>query len=351
MWAMEILGLLMSGLGWHLCWTTPMGYLVFQASRRVAALVVIAALTTAVTACSSDSGGKPAGSQSPSQSGSTADASSGVTVTGDFGATPTVTIPDTQAPATLTEKTLVQGKGAAVVAGDTLVANYVGETWANKKVFDSSFARGGPAGFVIGKGKVIPGWDKTLVGQKLGSRELLTIPPTDGYGAGGNSQAGITGTDTLVFVVDLIAVYKPDASAPGTPAGPLPAGWPKVSNTPAKEPMVISVAGVKAPTKPVSKLLVTGTGDKINPSKSLVLQLVQTDLATAKNTQVTWGQAPQVAGGSVVLRLASALSGQRIGSRAVVLLPATPATPASGSNPAQPASPAGVLVIDVVGQF
>ncbi len=324
----------------------------FHVSRRVAALmVVVAAFTTAVTACSSASRGAPSGSQSPRQSTPTAGVASGVTVTGDFGSTPTLTIPDTQAPAKLTEKTLGQGKGAAVAAGDTLVANYVGESWANKRVFDSSFSRGAPAGFVIGKGQVIPGWDKTLVGQKLGSRVLLTIPPADGYGAGGNSQAGISGTDTLVFVVDLVAVYKPDASAPGTPAGALPAGWPKVSNTPAKEPAITSLAGVKAPKKPVSKLLVKGTGDKINPSDTLVLQLVQTDLATGKNTQATWGQAPQEVSGSNVLPLASALNGQRIGSRSVVLLPATPATPASGSSPAQPARPAAVLVIDVVGQF
>jgi peptidylprolyl isomerase len=314
-------------------------------------MVVVAALTTAATACSSDPKDSSSGSQSPQQSSSTSGTASGVTVTGAFGSTPTVKIPDGQAPATLTEKTLSQGKGAAVAAGDTLVANYVGETWADKKVFDSSFSRGGPAGFVIGKGRVIPGWDKALVGQQLGSRVLLTIPPADGYGAGGNTQAGISGTDTLVFVVDLVAVYKPDASAPGTPADPLPAGWPKVSTSPAQEPTITSVAGVAAPKKPVSALLVKGTGDLIDPSKSLVLQLVQTDLATGKEAQSTWGDAPQVAGGSNVLSLASALGGERIGARALVVLPAAPATPASGSSPAKPASPAAVLVVDVVGQF
>jgi peptidylprolyl isomerase len=262
-----------------------------------------------------------------------------------------VTIPDTEAPASLTEQTLVQGKGDTVEAGDTLIANYVGETWANEKVFDSSFSRGAPAGFVIGEGKVIPGWDKKLVGQKLGSRVLLTIPPADGYGAAGNSQAGISGTDTLVFVVDLVGAYPPDASALGTPAPPLPAGWPKVSTTSAEKPTITSVAGVEAPKKPVSKLVMEGAGDKIDPTKSLVLQLVQTDLATGKKTQTTWGQAPQVVGGSDVLQIASALAGQSVGSRAVVLLPATPASPASATSPAQPASPSAVLVIDVVGQF
>ena len=57
---------------------------------------------------------------------------------------------------------------------------------------------------MIGQGKVIPGWDKGIVGQTVGSQLLLVIPPADGYGTTGNSQAGISGTDTLVFVVDIL---------------------------------------------------------------------------------------------------------------------------------------------------
>jgi peptidylprolyl isomerase len=264
-----------------------------------------------------------------------------------------VKIPGTAAPKDLTEQTLVTGTGTTVAAGDTLVANYVGETWATKpNVFDSSFSRGEPAGFVIGEGQVIPGWDKTLVGKKLGTRVLLTIPPADGYGSTGNSQAGIGGTDTLVFVVDLVATYKPDASAPGVVDSDVPAtGWPKVTNVPGKQPAITSVAGVKAPTAPASKLLVKGTGAKIVSTKTLVLQLVQTDIATGKSTQVTWGQAPQLAGAAQVVALASALAGQSIGARAVALLPAEAAVAATATAAAQPAEPAQVLVIDVVGQF
>jgi len=55
---------------------------------------------------------------------------------------------------------------------------------------------------------VITGWDKGLVGQTVGSRVMLSIPPADGYGSAGQSQAGITGKDTLVFVVDVIDAFK-----------------------------------------------------------------------------------------------------------------------------------------------
>ena len=52
---------------------------------------------------------------------------------------------------------------------------------------------------------MIPGFDEGLIGQTVGSRVVLVIPPDKGYGAEGNSQAGISGTDTLVFVVDILA--------------------------------------------------------------------------------------------------------------------------------------------------
>lgn len=120
---------------------------------------------------------------------------------------PTVKMPSTPAPTALTSKTLIQGTGPVVKAGQTLVANYVGQIWATGKVFDSSWQRGAPASFLIGKGDVVPGWDKTLVGQRVGSRILLAIPPADGYGSKGLTAAGIKGTDTLVFVIDIRAAF------------------------------------------------------------------------------------------------------------------------------------------------
>ena len=278
-------------------------------------------------------------------------------MSGAFDAKPTVTLPASQPPKQLTEQTLVAGSGTPVAAGDIVVTNYVGEIWPTKagsapKVFDSSFSRGAPTPFVIGTGTVIPGFDKTLVGKRMGTRMLLSIPPADGYGSSGNSQAGISGTDTLVFVVDLLADYKPNASAPGVVDSQLPAtGWPKITNTPGEQPRITSVAGVKAPTSPISKLLVKGSGAKIDSNKTLVLQLVQTDIATGKQTQSSWGEQPRLISAQTVLSVATALDGQNIGARAVALLPASPAQPASATASSQPAIAPQILIIDVVGQY
>jgi peptidylprolyl isomerase len=121
------------------------------------------------------------------------------------GKSPTITFPKTAAPKTLQVKTLIKGTGAVVKKGQFIVVQYTGEIWRTKATFDSSYSRSAPAGFPIGVGQVIPGWDKGIVGQTVGSRVLLVIPSADGYGSSGQSAAGINGTDTLVFVVDIVS--------------------------------------------------------------------------------------------------------------------------------------------------
>ena len=91
-----------------------------------------------------------------------------------------------------------------VTAGQTISVHYTGVVYDGGKQFDSSWDRGQPADFVIGKGQVIAGWDEGLVGQTVGSQVLLVVPPDKGYGADGQPAAGIKGTDTMVFVVDIL---------------------------------------------------------------------------------------------------------------------------------------------------
>jgi peptidylprolyl isomerase len=131
------------------------------------------------------------------------------TVTATSGSAPVIKMPSGKPPATLVTKTLIQGSGPAVTKGQYLVVQYVGAIWATGTVFDASWKHGQPFGFTIGASpsQVIPGWDKGLIGQHVGSRVMLVIPPADGYGSSGNSAAGIKGTDTLVFVVDILDAY------------------------------------------------------------------------------------------------------------------------------------------------
>jgi FKBP-type peptidyl-prolyl cis-trans isomerase len=129
------------------------------------------------------------------------------TVSAKPGSAPVVTIPaKVTPPTTLRVKTLIKGNGAKIAKGDYVIAQYVGYIWRTKKSFGSSWTDSTPFGFVFQAKpeQVIPGWDQGLAGQTVGSRVLLVVPPKEGYGKAGASSAGIKGTDTLVFVVDII---------------------------------------------------------------------------------------------------------------------------------------------------
>jgi peptidylprolyl isomerase len=117
---------------------------------------------------------------------------------------PTITMPKADAPKSLVAQPLIKGDGPEVQAGQSINVHYTGALWDGGKVFDSSWKRGTSTTFPIGAGSVIPGWDQGLVGQTVGSQVLLVVPPDKGYGASGQPQAGIKGTDTLVFVVDIL---------------------------------------------------------------------------------------------------------------------------------------------------
>ena len=119
---------------------------------------------------------------------------------------PKVTIPAGKAPpADGVYKTVIQGKGPAVKSGQSIVVQYEGLVWRDGHLFDSSWSRGKMMfATTIGAGRVVKGWDEGLVGQNVGSRVLLVIPPDKGYGPTGQPDAGIQGTDTMVFVVDIL---------------------------------------------------------------------------------------------------------------------------------------------------
>jgi FKBP-type peptidyl-prolyl cis-trans isomerase len=115
---------------------------------------------------------------------------------------PTVTMPKTDPPTELGVEVLKKGDGATVTDASTVTVQYSGSLWATGKEFDSSWGTG-PTTFAVSG--LITGFTQGLVGQTVGSQVVIVIPPGPlGY-EGGNDQAGISATDTLVFVVDIIS--------------------------------------------------------------------------------------------------------------------------------------------------
>lgn len=103
-------------------------------------------------------------------------------------------------------KTLKEGEGDQVKTGQLIKVHYKG--WlADSTYFDDSYERGEPLEFSLGVGQVIPGWDKGLVGMKVGEIRELSIPYEMGYGD--KSIGPIPAKSDLYFLVELVAAEPP----------------------------------------------------------------------------------------------------------------------------------------------
>jgi len=257
--------------------------------RRVVAIALVAVLgiAAAIGGLAGCAGASSGGSPSSGTTGA-GDSAGLPTVTGDFGGKPAVTVPKGDPPSSLRTAVLHQGTGPAVTKGQLVAVDYLGLIWKSGKVFDTSFQDGhSPAAFTVGTGQVIDGFDQGLLGQKVGSRVLLVIPPAQGYGSQGNSAAGITGTDTIVFVVDLLGAHDGDESADGSKAAPLSATLPAVS-TGKGRPTVTIPKGTAAPTKLVTATVLQGSGDVVRSGDLVIVQYVGVKWADGKTFDSSW---------------------------------------------------------------
>jgi len=122
-------------------------------------------------------------------------------------AKPEVPVPVGETPSYQLElEDITVGDGDEAVTGKVVEVHYVGVSWNKGEQFDASWDRGQTFKFGLGRGQVIAGWDQGVAGMKVGGRRRITIPPMLAYGKRG--AGGVIGPDeTLVFVVDLIAVH------------------------------------------------------------------------------------------------------------------------------------------------
>jgi FKBP-type peptidyl-prolyl cis-trans isomerase len=322
--------------------------------RRLLALTAIPLLVClAIVGCGSS---KPSASASSSSSGAvSANANASVTVAGAFGTTPVVKIPKLKANNKLTVKTVISGTGSTVTKADAMAANFVLYFWSgtSSSLKANTFTEN-PT--VIG-GTMLPGLETALIGQKVGSRVLAVIPPADGYGTSGNSQLGITGSTTLVFVIDVLKSYADTASASGTQESNGGGSLPTVTAHPGSAP-TITIPANKAPTSLVTTTLIKGSGPKLVKGQYVVAQYTGYIWRTKKVFDSSWttgspfgfviGASPE----QVITGWDTGLAGQTVGSRVMLVIPPKDAYGTTGASQAGiTGTDTLVFVIDIIDAF
>jgi len=122
-------------------------------------------------------------------------------------------------------KVLTPGSGDSPKATDEVTVNYSG-TLLDGTEFDSSYKRGQPASFVLGR--VIPGWTEGLQLMKPGAKYRLFVPPQLAYDM--HAKPGIPPGSLLIFEVELLS------SKPAQPAAGASGATPPTTPPPAAPP-------------------------------------------------------------------------------------------------------------------
>jgi len=97
-----------------------------------------------------------------------------------------------------------QGTGEKPARGKTVRVHYTGKL-LNGTVFDASSLRGQPLEFAAGTGRVIPGWDETVLDMQVGEKRTVIIPPELAYGD--RAVGGVIPANSfLVFDMELVGI-------------------------------------------------------------------------------------------------------------------------------------------------
>jgi len=316
--------------------------------RRIAASLLIPLVAgAALVGC---------GSSSPSGSAS-GNANSAVTVSGTFNHTPTVKIPHEKPTAKLYYSTPIKGSGGAIASGDLALANVAIYKWSGKTstLLDSTYTSGPQ---LIPATLPLSGLTTALKGASIGSRIVAVLPPKYAYGTQGNSSLNVKGTDTLVWVIDLLQQFAPgqsvSGSQPSNGGGALPTVTTKAGSAP-----VVTIPKKSPPTKLSVTTLIKGNGAELQEGDTVVAQYVGVNWRTGKVFSASWPSSSQPSGqpfsfqlgGQVITGWNDGLPGTTVGSRVMLVIP-----PSLGYGPSGGQASAGikkndslVFVIDILG--
>ncbi|MCX4968347.1 FKBP-type peptidyl-prolyl cis-trans isomerase [Streptomyces sp. NBC_00654] len=282
--------------------------------RRLAGLLVVPLLLLSTAACGSD--------DKASDSASSKNGMPAITAGAKFGEKPTLAKGKGDPPKELKTEVISEGDGAKLKNGDAIQVNYLGQSWDSTKPFDNSFDRKTPFDLTLGAGMVIQGWDKGLVGQKVGSRVQLVIPPELGYGEQG--QGDIKPNATLVFVVDVLKATQIPASAKGSEVAQDNIDLPKVgTKTDGKAPTV-TIPKSDPPKKLVSNYILESDGAVIKESDSVVVNYVGLLWKGGKEFDSTYaqGKTQTFPLAQITLKgLKDGLIDKKVGSRVLLVIP------------------------------
>lgn len=244
-------------------------------------------------------------------------------------------------------RVITKGDGDKLESNDMIKINYIAVNGRTAEEFDNSFESENPMSLTLSEETALPGFYKGLVGQNVGSRVLVVVPPADGV----EKLASLEGLDlekddTMVFLFDILSKVPTEAAGEAKKA---PAHLPKVVLNDDKQPTGFKATKTsdKKLTKTQSAVLIKGTGPKIKDGQTVTAHYVGQHYPDGDVFDESWTTAPRqfgLAQGAVIDCWTSELIGQTVGSRVIV---ACSSDDAYGKDAKEMGRPEGALIFVV----
>ncbi|MEU8567124.1 FKBP-type peptidyl-prolyl cis-trans isomerase [Streptomyces pathocidini] len=119
------------------------------------------------------------------------------TVSVDSSGIPRIKFPDGPAVKSATARTLLEGEGRKVTAGDTVIVQFVHQEWKAENPDQTSYQPHAPRAFDLDGEGVPESWKKFVVGASVGSRLVIAEP-------GNPSNADDPGGAFVIDIVDVV---------------------------------------------------------------------------------------------------------------------------------------------------
>ncbi len=314
-----------------------------RTALRAAAAALALSLTLAACAGGDDASADPTESTSadastdavPTPTAEDVAALEAVTIDGDLGAAPTVTLPETPFSVSAAVARIVdEGTGEDIADGDIVELHSVWLSGEDGSVQSSSWETGTPEQLTVSEAALAPVLTEILVGGKVGLRFAFAVP-------GGEDAA------SNVAVAEVVS--KIPNRAEGTAVEPAE-GLPTVTLADNGEPSITPVDG-DAPTELVVQPLIEGDGAVVESGQTITVQYsgwlwdgTAFDSSWSRGAATSFG----IGTGQVITGWDEGLVGQKIGSQVLLVVPPDKGYGDEGSGETIPGGSTLIFVVDIL---
>lgn len=320
--------------------------------QKFIALAITAALAVSLTGCATSN---PAdkifdGVVPACESFTSGENADQIQVDSDMAKVPTVTFPTPITSEVIETKVVVEGTGPKFTGNELVDMEFVGVNGGTGDVFQSSKFDGTDFASQYLKAGDTPDFCSALSGVREGSRVAILFPAALAHGGQGVPDLGVSPTDSIVFVFDLLKVFLPRAT--GEAQASAGEGFPALVLDPKTGQPGITPSKSAAPTEFKLHTTIKGRGEPVKLGQVVTVHYTGFIWETGEVFDSSWESGKptqfQLADGQLIAGFIKAIEGQTVGSQVITVLP-----PSEGYGDAAqgsiPANSTLIFVIDILG--